>query len=176
MSDPDEVVRQCLRGVRGAITDEQYVDAQSRIREAIQNAFDLGWKAAGGSIFDLRQLKESTVRREAVKQTYSIVATNHCTPEAQAHLKTLKPGDALVLVREPTNEFDKNAVAIYAGAHKVGYIPKAKNAVLAQYLDQCGAGFSIEKLIAMDQRPDARAVGGTFKPSPNSAFPQIEVG
>lgn len=49
--DPDIVVRQCLRGVRGAITDEQYVDSQKRIREAIQNAFDLGFKAAGGQIF-----------------------------------------------------------------------------------------------------------------------------
>lgn len=113
------------------------------------------------------------------KQTYSIVATNHCTPEAQAHLKTLKPGDALVLVREPANQFDKNAIAVYAGTHKVGYIPKAKNGVLAQYLDQQGRPLVD---IAMDEasRPvltaDGRCVEGAFKPSPNSSFPQVEVG
>lgn len=50
---PDDIVHYCLRGVRGAVTDDQYIDASSRIREAIQNAFDLGFTAAGGGIFPL---------------------------------------------------------------------------------------------------------------------------
>jgi hypothetical protein len=48
--DPEDVCRQCLRGVRAAITDDQYIDAIGRIMSAIQDAFDLGHKAAGGSI------------------------------------------------------------------------------------------------------------------------------
>jgi hypothetical protein len=46
----DETARLCLRGVRGGLTDAQYVDALDRIKAAIQDAFDSGFKAAGGSI------------------------------------------------------------------------------------------------------------------------------
>lgn len=44
MMDKDTIARHCLRGVRGAITDDQYIDALERITTALQDAFDLGWK------------------------------------------------------------------------------------------------------------------------------------
>ena len=106
---------------------------------------------------------------------YSIVATNHCTPEAQAAIKTLKPGDALVLIREPENKFDKNAIAVYAGFHKVGYIPKGKNLALAALIDRTGAPLGVA--IAQDGAFKAtdKAIQAKFTASPNSAFTQVEV-
>ncbi len=32
----DSIARQCLRGVRGALTDDQYVDALERIKAAMK--------------------------------------------------------------------------------------------------------------------------------------------
>lgn len=49
-NDPDDISRWCLRDARGAMTDEQYQAAVHRIRDAIQNGFDGGFRAAGGSI------------------------------------------------------------------------------------------------------------------------------
>lgn len=48
----------------------------------------------------------------------------------------LKSGDVLRMVREPENSYDANAVALYAGGVKLGYIPKKENTSLAMLLDQ----------------------------------------
>ncbi len=111
-----------------------------------------------------------------MKQIFSIVGTHFCGSNAEEIVKALKPGDALTLVRDPTNKFDKNAIAVYVGADKVGYIPRGKNVALAATIDMTGVGYNVEKLMAMDQRVDARAIDAIFVPSPNSAFPQVEVG
>jgi hypothetical protein len=47
-----------------------------------------------------------------------------------------KSGVPLSLVREPKNRYDSNAIAIYFGLTKIGYIPDAENTVLANMLDQ----------------------------------------
>lgn len=44
-------------------------------------------------------------------------------------------GTDYLLVREPKNKFDLNAVAVYGKGRKVGYISAAKAAVLAPILD-----------------------------------------
>lgn len=48
----------------------------------------------------------------------------------------LQAGDALKMVREPDNPYDANAVALYAGDTKLGYIPKKENTTTAMLLDQ----------------------------------------
>lgn len=50
------------------------------------------------------------------------------------------------LTREPTNKFDKKAIAIYYNKNKIGYIPKEKNEVIANLMD-AGKKFSA-KLIS----------------------------
>ena len=50
------------------------------------------------------------------------------------------------LTREPTNKFDKRAIAIYYNKNKIGYIPKEKNEVIANLMD-AGKKFSA-KLIS----------------------------
>ena len=48
----------------------------------------------------------------------------------------LSSDDALRMVREPDNPYDANAVALYAGGIKLGYIPKRENTTTAMLLDQ----------------------------------------
>ena len=49
-------------------------------------------------------------------------------------LDKLKPGKKLRLVAEPRNRHDPNAVAIYRKDVKIGYVPRANNAMIAQLL------------------------------------------
>lgn len=102
------------------------------------------------------------------KETYSIVGTAFVEGGEQI-MATLATGDVLSLVREPTNRFDPNAIAVYAGKNRIGYIPRKKNAVLCQFIDQEG-----EPQMAMDGAP--KAIRGKFVRSPNSGFPMVGVG
>lgn len=113
-----------------------------------------------------------------MKQTYSIVGTNFCGPKAQVLIKALKPGADVVLVREPDNKFDNNAVAVWVDGERVGYIPKATNRALSAFIDQSGRDFGVlnmatDEHVGVVQR---KAIDGKFVLSPNSAFPQVEVG
>lgn len=117
------------------------------------------------------------------KQTYSIVGTNFCGPKAQVLIKALKPGADVVLVREPDNKFDKNAVAVWVDGERIGYVPKATNRALAAFIDQGGREWHLpiapgETVSgAADEKVQPhKAIDGKFTLSPNSAFPQVEVG
>jgi hypothetical protein len=48
----------------------------------------------------------------------------------------LRAGDELVLVREPDNAFDANAVRVEWRGRKLGYVPRRDNAALAWALDR----------------------------------------
>jgi hypothetical protein len=43
--------------------------------------------------------------------------------------------DRLLLVREPENRYDHNAIAFYYRDHKIGFVPREKNEVLARLMD-----------------------------------------
>lgn len=51
----------------------------------------------------------------------------------------LRVGDELVLVREPDNPFDANAVRVEWHGRKLGYVPKRENAALAWGIDRGAA-------------------------------------
>ena len=53
-----------------------------------------------------------------------VAGVNH-RPGARMRLASLLPGEGLFLMREPTNAYDKNAVAVYEGDMHVGYVPAA---------------------------------------------------
>lgn len=125
----------------------------------------------------------------STKQVYSIVGTNFCGPKAQVLIKALKPGADVVLVREPDNKFDKNAVAVWVDGERIGYVPKATNRALAAFIDQGGRDWPEpspvhEPATALDAKAFPaeasftirKAIDGKFTLSPNSAFPQVEVG
>jgi hypothetical protein len=63
-------------------------------------------------------------------------------PGGIAALAKIQKGHALVLVREPDNQHDPDAVAIYsaAGEH-LGYVPRSENIDLARDLD-AGVSFA----------------------------------
>lgn len=48
----------------------------------------------------------------------------------------LRTGDALALVREPTNPHDSQAVRIEWQGHKLGYVPRRENTAISQMLDR----------------------------------------
>jgi len=50
-------------------------------------------------------------------------------------LAYMQEGDLLELVREPNNEHDNWAVALYWNNEKIGYVPRDENALLSRLLD-----------------------------------------
>lgn len=55
--------------------------------------------------------------------------------EAIVKAADLRPRARLALVREPDNEFDRNAIAIHSNAGPIGYVNKQMAAALARDLD-----------------------------------------
>ena len=49
---------------------------------------------------------------------------------------SLAVGAGLKLVREPDNEHDSNAVAVYFREEQLGYVPRVENTAIAQMLDR----------------------------------------
>ena len=48
----------------------------------------------------------------------------------------LRPGDRLLFWAEPDNPYDPQAVEVYWGEDKLGYVPRAKNSTLSRLLAQ----------------------------------------
>lgn len=103
---------------------------------------------------------------------YSIVGAKH--RGLDPYLPGILPGTEVWLVREPSNGFDPNAVQVWIDGKHVGYLPKAQNAALAQFIDQQGEPWSDPGGTA-DASAPSRAIKATFARSPNSAFPQAKV-
>jgi hypothetical protein len=51
------------------------------------------------------------------------------------HSNNVEPGDTLVIFREPTNRYDKNAIQVLFGNKCVGYINRILAAEICGYLD-----------------------------------------
>jgi hypothetical protein len=63
----------------------------------------------------------------------------------------LTEGAALKLVREPKNEHDPDAVAVYFQDEMLGYVPRAENSAIAGMMDRGEAlEASISKLVVND--------------------------
>ncbi|MBR5709911.1 MAG: HIRAN domain-containing protein [Thermoguttaceae bacterium] len=66
----------------------------------------------------------------------NVAGTAH-VPDVASLANQLKPGDRLFLIREPNNEYDSNAIMVLnQKEQKLGYIPKAKNPLLAKMMDE----------------------------------------
>lgn len=62
----------------------------------------------------------------------------------------LHVGQHLMLVREPDNRYDPDAVRIDWNGHKLGYLPRVQNAAASQMLDR---GETLTARIATLKRP-----------------------
>lgn len=69
-------------------------------------------------------------------QRYALVGMKHRGMED--FVRNLPADEPLVLVREPDNKFDPNAVQVWARGHHIGYVPKTQNMVLARFIDANG--------------------------------------
>jgi HIRAN domain len=56
--------------------------------------------------------------------------------DARAVWDQMKEGESLVLVREPENPHDMNAVRVDWKGHPLGYIPRTENAAVARQMDR----------------------------------------
>src|SRR4029077_381567 len=56
--------------------------------------------------------------------------------EAKAVCDRIVWGGALILVCEPGNPYDVNAVRVDWNGHQLGYIPRAENAAVARQMDR----------------------------------------
>ena len=54
--------------------------------------------------------------------------------EGMKLIHEMKEGDELLLVREPENTFDPDAVAVYWRQHRIGYVPAADNEMPNHFL------------------------------------------
>ena len=65
--------------------------------------------------------------------TYVAGTGHHADPKAVARLR---PGEAVVLRREPENGYDARAVSVWTGqGEKLGYVPRIDNQALANLID-----------------------------------------
>lgn len=76
------------------------------------------------SVLDLRELPSSRFR---------IVGSAYWVTDSGRYKHG---GNDYLLVREPKNKWDANAVAVYGKARKVGYLTEAKAAALTPILDE----------------------------------------
>lgn len=66
----------------------------------------------------------------------------------------MQVGDRLVLVREPANPHDPNAVAIEWNGRRIGYVPRRENVDLARQIDYGAAAEA--RITALDRSRNGR--------------------
>src|SRR5579872_505424 len=82
-----------------------------------------------------------------MKAIYTLVGMQH--RDAESLVKSLPAGEALLLIREPTNAIDPHAVQVWARGVAVGYVgrgkapgpkykPGTENVPLAEHMDANG--------------------------------------
>lgn len=121
----------------------------------------------------------------AKPQRYAIVGMKNYVG-ADALISAAANDHPVVLVREPGNPWDKNAVAVWLkdsemGWRHVGYVPKTQNQVLSQFIDATGKAWSSPQevaALAMDAPAQTvrvwKAVEGRLHKGSNQ-YPLVEV-
>jgi hypothetical protein len=81
----------------------------------------------------MAQKTPTAAARVLIQTTLTAGLAHH---EAKAVWAELAPGDALALVREPTNPDDPDAVRVEWQGRLLGYLPRVDNADVARLLDR----------------------------------------
>lgn len=71
---------------------------------------------------------------------------------------TCYQGQALDLVRDTHNQHDQNAIAVFAGTDRIGYVPRDMNSGFAEYLDS-GRDLDAEVHAVVGGTPDKPILG-----------------
>lgn len=81
--------------------------------------------------------------------------------EGKSFLLKFKKGEVLIMQREPENDYDENAVAIYWNNKKIGYLPVMENVSISNMLDQnIALTCTIEEVNVKAQLWEAVRIGG----------------
>ncbi len=78
------------------------------------------------------------------QQAAAVVGIKHRPREALDAVRQMKAGDRVRLVREPDNQYDRNAVQVWFLAVHIGYVPKVANPRIAAAMD---AGIAPEAVV-----------------------------
>ena len=87
--------------------------------------------------------------RDILIQTFAVAGFQYY--QGEFFWEELSVGDQLQLSREPDNPYDENAVTIYRGGVKLGYLPRVENIAVARMMDK---GQRIDALIETKQKSD----------------------
>jgi hypothetical protein len=111
---------------------------------------------------------------------YSIVGQKWRNKDS--YLPGIVAGTIAILVREPDNAHDPNAVMVWIDGEHVGYLRKEDAAVIAHRIDWAGEDWCerpVKDVLAADATGDyptiRKAITVKFARSPNSAYPQVEI-
>ena len=85
--------------------------------------------------------------RDVLIQTSPIAGFQYY--QGELFWEELTAGDPFQLIRELDNSYDENAVAIYRGGVKLGYLPRVENIAVARMMDK---GQRIDALIETKQK------------------------
>lgn len=130
----------------GRIVTKSYPTDKDLVTITVQDFLAAGGTIDAGYVFEQ---KENETAPEQLKETINIQnkifvlesklsgMRYYIENEAEREkLRSLKPGDILKLVREPYNEYDENAVAVYLDDNdKIGFLARTKNEMLARMMD-----------------------------------------
>lgn len=128
-TDGIRIVHDVTRSSAGGTFDEWVAEQEEKGRRL---------RSGGPARIVAVQLDERLPRvdlRELPSSRFRIVGTAHWVSDAE---RSRYGGQTYELVREPDNEHDANAVAVYGRGRKVGYLSAAKAAGLAAELDRIG--------------------------------------
>ena len=86
---------------------------------------------------------ESEPAKQKIRLSVTFIAgfQHYDGPDAESLLETGMP---LQLNREPHNQYDKNAVEVWTGDAKLGYVPRNENKSIASLMDK---GVGVEAIV-----------------------------
>ncbi len=96
-----------------------------------------------------------------MKSLYAMVGMRF--RDAEEFVASLPDREPLLLLRQPNNPHDANAVAVWARGRHVGFIPTKENAALASRMDDIGrerADFKLEAKLVAGQWPQIEVEEG----------------
>lgn len=73
-------------------------------------------------------------KREIFLLEIIVAGTTFC-PIVRALYPSLPPDTVLRMVRQPHNEHDEYAIALYYEEHRIGYVPQELNLVISRLMD-----------------------------------------
>ena len=107
-----------------------------------------------------------TVQARIVVQSSPLAGFRHY--EAPNVWGELQAGDALVLVREPENAHDRNAVRVEWRGFKLGYVPHTQNEAVARMLDRGSALAARVSKVQSTRAPNRRIEFEIYMPATGS--------